>query len=82
MEQTEDRISKLKEELVNLKEALNKTQLHRDMLDREKQETGEWHDWWLEAMLDCQMTRTSNEFDVDVCRDFYRIKLCNTDDMT
>ena len=40
IEQSEGRGSKLKEEIVNVREALGKVQLQKDVLDREKQEAG------------------------------------------
>jgi len=40
MEQTDTKASKLKEELVNTKEALNKTLLEREVLGHEKAELG------------------------------------------
>jgi len=41
MEQLEKKCSRLKEELVNTKEALNKAVLDRDVLAHEKEEIGE-----------------------------------------
>ena len=41
MEQQETKGSRLKEELVNTKESLNKAALERDVLTHEKQEIGE-----------------------------------------
>lgn len=42
IEQLEEKVSRLKEEHVNTKEALNKTQLQKDLVQNEKQEAGEW----------------------------------------
>ena len=39
-EQAEGRVSKLKEELVTVKEALGKIQLQKDVVDGEKEEAG------------------------------------------
>lgn len=41
IEQLEEKVSRLKEEHVNTKEALNKSQLQKDLLQNEKQEAGE-----------------------------------------
>lgn len=41
-EQSEIRVSKLKEELVTVREALGKVQLQKDVLDGEREETGKY----------------------------------------
>ena len=40
IEQNELKLSKVKDDLVNTKEALNQTQLAREVLDQEKAEVG------------------------------------------